>query len=228
MLGKEKHLWSRGEELITDKFPELHCLARYLPNGTVVDGELLPYKDGEIGNFNALQKRIGRKTVSQKLQNEVPIVIMLYDLLEWEGKDIRTHTLAQRQELLADLSKKIKGDGLPLLLSKVMGFSSWEKVAQERAQIKSETYAWRKDSPMIGRKKVPGGNGNQIKTIDDLDICHGTRKKDQSIYRLYLALWRDKELVTFAKAYSGLPDAEIKKVDQLSRTSFWSCASSKT
>ena len=125
-------LWSRGEELITDKFPELHCLARYLPNGTVVDGELLPYKDGEIGNFNALQKRIGRKTVSQKLQNEVPIVIMLYDLLEWEGKDIRTHPLAQRQELLAALSKKIKGDGVPLLLSEVMEFSSWEKVAQER------------------------------------------------------------------------------------------------
>ena len=113
-------LWSRGEELITDKFPELHCLAKYLPNGTVVDGELLPYKEGEIGNFNALQKRIGRKTVSQKLKTEVPIVIMLYDLLEWEGKDIRTQPLAQRQKILAALNKKTKGDRMPLLLSKVM------------------------------------------------------------------------------------------------------------
>ena len=79
-------LWSRGEELITDKFPELACLADHLPNGTVVDGELLPYKDEQIGDFNALQKRIGRKTVSQKLQKDIPIVIILYDLLEWEGK----------------------------------------------------------------------------------------------------------------------------------------------
>ena len=151
-------LWSRGEELITDKFPELDCLAKHLPNGTVVDGELLPYKEGEIGSFNALQKRIGRKNVSQKLQNEVPIIIMLYDLLEWEGKDIRTYPLAQRKELLAALNKKTKGDKVPLLLSEVMQFSSWEKVAQERErapEIRSEGLMLKhKDSPYaVGRKK---------------------------------------------------------------------------
>ena len=102
IVREGKHfLWSRGEELITDKFPELAQLAQLLPNGTVVDGELLPYKDGVIGDFNALQKRIGRKTVSQKLQNDIPIVIMLYDILEWEGKDVRKLSLAERQGLLA-------------------------------------------------------------------------------------------------------------------------------
>lgn len=215
-------LWSRGEELITDKFPELHCLARYLPNGTVVDGELLPYKDGEIGNFNALQKRIGRKTVSQKLQNEVPIVIMLYDLLEWEGKDIRTHPLAQRQELLAALSKKIKGDGVPLLLSEVMEFSSWEKVAQERErapELRSEGLMLKhKDSPYaVGRKKGAWWKWkSDPKTIDAVLTYamrgHGRRTNLYTDYTF--ALWRDKELVTFAKAYSGLTDAEIKQVDQ--------------
>ena len=100
-------LWSRGEELITDKFPELAVLAEHLPHGTVVDGELLPFKDGQIGDFNALQKRIGRKTVSQKLQQEVPISIMLYDLLEWGGEDQRQLPLHQRQKLLRELYQKL-------------------------------------------------------------------------------------------------------------------------
>ena len=75
---ENKHfLWSRGEELITDKFPELACLADHLPNGTVVDGELLPYKEGEIGNFNALQKRIGRKRRMAVLCTVTEIIIYL-------------------------------------------------------------------------------------------------------------------------------------------------------
>lgn len=215
-------LWSRGEELITDKFPELHCLAKYLPNGTVVDGELLPYKEGEIGNFNALQKRIGRKTVSQKLKTEVPIVIMLYDLLEWEGKDIRTQPLAQRQKILAALNKKTKGDRMPLLLSKVMQFPSWEKVAQERErapQIKSEGLMLKhKDSIYaVGRKKGAWWKWkSDPKTIDAVLTYamrgHGRRTNLYTDYTF--ALWQDNELVTFAKAYSGLTDAEIKQVDQ--------------
>jgi DNA ligase-1 len=122
-----------------------------------VDGELLPYKEGEIGNFNALQKRIGRKIVSQKLQNEVPIVIMLYDLLELEGKDIRWLPLAQRQELLAALYKKTKGEGVPLLLSKVVRFSTWEKVAQERERAQE----MRSEGLMLKHKKSPYAVGRK-------------------------------------------------------------------
>ena len=222
IVREGKHfLWSRGEELITDKFPELAQLAQLLPNGTVVDGELLPYKEGVIGDFNALQKRIGRKTVSQKLQNDIPIVIMLYDLLEWEGKDVRELPLAERQELLATLYHQVKKEGVPLLLSEVLQFSSWEEVAAERekaAEKKSEGLMIKhKTSPYaVGRKKGTWWKWkSDPKTIDAVLTYamrgHGRRTNLYTDYTF--ALWQGETLVTFAKAYSGLTDAEIKKVD---------------
>lgn len=223
IVREGKHfLWSRGEELITEKFPELAQLAQLLPNGTVVDGELLPYKDRVIGDFNALQKRIGRKTVSQKLQNDIPIVIMLYDILEWEGKDVRELPLAERQELLATLYHQVKEEGVPLLLSEVLQFSSWEEVAAERekaAEKKSEGLMIKhKTSPYaVGRKKGTWWKWkSDPKTIDAVLTYamrgHGRRTNFYTSYTF--ALWQEENLVTFAKAYSGLTDAEIKKVDQ--------------
>ena len=222
IVREGKHfLWSRGEELITDKFPELAQLAQLLPNGTVVDGELLPYKEGVIGDFNALQKRIGRKTVSQKLQNDIPVVIMLYDLLEWEGKDVRELPLAERQNLLARLYHQVKKEGVPLLLSEVLQFSSWEEVATERekaAEKKSEGLMIKhKTSPYaVGRKKGTWWKWkSDPKTIDAVLTYamrgHGRRTNLYTDYTF--ALWQGETLVTFAKAYSGLTDAEIKKVD---------------
>lgn len=222
IVREDKHfLWSRGEELITDKFPELACLADHLPNGTVVDGELLPYKDEQIGDFNALQKRIGRKTVSQKLQKDIPIVIMLYDLLELEGKDVRALPLAERQDLLAKLYNQVKADNVPLLLSEVLQFSSWEKVAIERekaAEKHSEGLMLKhRDSPYaVGRKKGTWWKWkSDPKTIDAVLTYamrgHGRRTNLYTDYTF--GLWQEDTLVTFAKAYSGLTDAEIKKVD---------------
>ena len=222
IVREDKHfLWSRGEELITDKFPELACLADHLPNGTVVDGELLPYKDEQIGDFNALQKRIGRKTVSQKLQKDIPIVIMLYDLLEWEGKDVRALPLAERQDLLAKLYHQVKADNVPLLLSEVMQFSSWKEVALERekaAEKRSEGLMLKhRDSPYaVGRKKGTWWKWkSDPKTIDAVLTYamrgHGRRTNLYTDYTF--GLWQEDTLVTFAKAYSGLTDAEIKKVD---------------
>ncbi len=222
IVREDKHfLWSRGEELITDKFPELACLVDHLPNGTVVDGELLPYKDEQIGDFNALQKRIGRKTVSQKLQKDIPIVIMLYDLLEWKGKDVRALPLAERQDLLAKFYHQVKADNVPLLLSEVMQFSSWEEVTLERekaAEKLSEGLMLKhRDSPYaVGRKKGTWWKWkSDPKTIDAVLTYamrgHGRRTNLYTDYTF--GLWQEDTLVTFAKAYSGLTDAEIKKVD---------------
>ena len=222
IVREDKHfLWSRGEELITDKFPELACLVDHLPNGTVVDGELLPYKDEQIGDFNALQKRIGRKTVSQKLQKDIPIVIMLYDLLEWKGKDVRALPLAERQDLLAKFYHQVKADNVPLLLSEVMQFSSWEEVTLERekaAEKRSEGLMLKhRDSPYaVGRKKGTWWKWkSDPKTIDAVLTYamrgHGRRTNLYTDYTF--GLWQEDTLVTFAKAYSGLTDAEIKKVD---------------
>ena len=101
----ESFLWSRGEELVTDKYPELQVLAEALPDGTVIDGEILPYKDGRPLPFGQLQRRIGRKTVGKKLLTEVPVVLMCYDLLEHAGEDIRERPMQERRALLEECSR---------------------------------------------------------------------------------------------------------------------------
>ncbi|MGB1020349.1 MAG: ATP-dependent DNA ligase [Flavobacteriaceae bacterium] len=220
--GGKHFLWSRGEELITDIFPELECLAELLPNGTVVDGELIPYKDGVIGNFNDLQKRIGRKTVTQKILQDNPIILMLYDLLEWEGKDIRAMPLIKRQVILNDLYQNYKGTNVPILLSEVLTFTTWEEVTQERARAEEK----RSEGLMLKHKEAPYAVGRKKgswwkwksdpKTIDAVLTYamrgHGRRTNLYSDYTF--ALWQKDQLVTFAKAYSGLTDAEIKEVDR--------------
>jgi DNA ligase-1 len=102
----EIFIWSRGEELVTDRYPELLDAAKRLPNGTAIDGEILAWKNFRVLPFTQLQLRIGRKVVSQKLLEEVPVILMAYDLLEVESEDIRTKTMLERRELLA----KVLGD----------------------------------------------------------------------------------------------------------------------
>lgn len=220
----ELFVWSRGEELVTDKYPEFQKFIDLLPNGTVLDGELLPYKNGQIGTFNDLQTRIGRKTVSKSLLEKNPVVLKAYDLLEWEEKDIRQKPFLERRKLLEKLYSKIQD--IPLLLSERMQFSSWKEVAQERELSRekhSEGLMLKKlDSPyQVGRKK---GDWWKWK-VDPLTIDavltyamrgHGRRSNLFTDYTF--GLWREnesgeKELVTFAKAYSGLTDKEFREVD---------------
>ncbi|MGB7841369.1 MAG: ATP-dependent DNA ligase, partial [Salinimicrobium sp.] len=87
--NEEIFVWSRGEELVTDKYPEFYVFTEAVPNGTVIDGEILAFPKGEIGTFNDLQTRIGRKTVSKALLKKTPVILKAYDLLEWQGKDLR-------------------------------------------------------------------------------------------------------------------------------------------
>lgn len=215
-------LWSRGEELITHKFPDLEPLAKALPNGTVIDGELLPFKEGKIGDFNTLQKRIGRKTVSKQLLSSAPIILMAYDLLEENGKDIRHLPLEQRQSKLHHLLNQLKDEHLPISCSEVFRFESWGAVAKERkkaAEKQSEgLMIKRKVAPYeVGRKKGSWWKWkSDPKTVDAVLTYamrgHGRRTNLYTDYTF--ALWNKDQLVTFAKAYSGLTDAEIKQVDR--------------
>ncbi len=102
LRNDELFVWSRGEELVTDKYPEFEKFIGTIPNGTVIDGEILPFPKGGIGTFNDLQTRIGRKTVSAALLKKVPVILKAYDLLEWEGKDIRSKPFIERRKLLED------------------------------------------------------------------------------------------------------------------------------
>ncbi len=108
--GGEVFLWSRGEELVTDKYPELNQAWSPKKIDVVIDGELLPFQDGHPLSFNALQKRIGRKTVSKKLLKEVPVIIRAYDLLEWKGEDLGSEGLMLKKWDSPYLSGRKKGD----------------------------------------------------------------------------------------------------------------------
>lgn len=238
LRNDELFIWSRGEELVTDKYPEFEKFIGVIPNGTVIDGEILPFPKGNIGTFNDLQTRIGRKTISAALLKKVPVILKAYDVLEWEGKDIRQLPFIERREILEKLFKMVTNENnqnkvtggsqssIPLHLSVTKHFSSWDELAKERdrsREMHSEGLMLkRKDSPyLVGRKK---GDWWKWK-VDPLTIDavltyamrgHGRRSNLFTDYTF--ALWSEneegeKELMTFAKAYSGLTDTEFGKLD---------------
>ncbi|MEM9649534.1 MAG: ATP-dependent DNA ligase [Bacteroidota bacterium] len=222
----EIFVWSRGEELVTDKYPEFQKFIHTIPNGTVLDGELLPYFENQIGSFNALQTRIGRKTISKSLLEKTPVILKAYDLLEWEGQDLREFPFVERRTLLEQLHKTLTEKELPLLLSERMDFSSWNEVAKERErahQMRSEGLMLkRKDSAyQVGRKKGDWWKWKTDPFTIDAVLTYAMRGhgRRSNLFTDYtFALWQEtetgkKELVTFAKAYSGLTDAEFREVD---------------
>lgn len=125
-------VWSRGEELMTDRFPELARARDFIPDGTVLDGELLAWGDDAPQNFNALQKRIGRKTVPKKLLSEAPVILYAYDLLEWGGTDLRQTPLEDRRATLETLCTALPKEA-PVKLSPTVDFKSWDALAEARS-----------------------------------------------------------------------------------------------
>ncbi|MDR7371828.1 ATP-dependent DNA ligase [Flavobacterium aquidurense] len=222
----EIYVWSRGEELVTDKYPEFHSLVGLIPNGTVVDAEILAYPEGEIGTFNDLQTRIGRKTISASLLEKVPVILKAYDILEWEGQDIRNLPYSERRLLLEQLYDSIKDKTKNFQLSERVLLHSWEDVAAERMrarEMKSEgLMIKRNDSTyQVGRKKGDWWKWKIEPLVIDAVLTYAMRGhgRRSNLFTDYtFALWQtndkeEKELVTFAKAYSGLTDAEFRQVD---------------
>jgi DNA ligase-1 len=215
----ELFVWSRGEELITDKFPEFAPLSSILPGGTVFDGEILPFKDGQPLSFNSLQTRIGRKNVTRKVLAEAPVILMAYDLLEWEGKDLRDLPFVQRRQLLEKAIHEHPAGSI-LQPSPLVAFSNWETLAEERDQSRQHLCEGlmlkRKESAyQTGRKK---GSWWKWKvdplTIDAVMIYaqrgHGRRANLYTDFTF--AVWDDDKLVPFTKAYSGLTDKEFQEI----------------
>lgn len=213
-------LWSRGEELVTDRFPELKEAAGLLPGGVVLDGEILAYDEGEILPFQHLQKRLGRKNITKKMLENAPVVFRAYDLLEYKGLDWREKPFAERRKMLEELMKQLpKTDRLQL--SGILPFESWNQLPAFREnarQMKSEGLMLKRaDSAYeVGRKK---GIWYKWKveplTIDAVLIYamrgHGRRANLYTDYTF--AVWKGQELLPFTKAYSGLTDKEFKQVD---------------
>jgi DNA ligase-1 len=222
----EVFVWSRGEELVTDKYPEFHVFTEVFPNGTVIDGEILAFSNDQIDNFNSLQTRIGRKTVSKALLAKVPVVIRAYDILEFDGKDIRTKSYLERREILEKLYDSVKDKNLPFQLSERLQFETWEEVAKERENARDQRSEGlmikRNDSAyQVGRKKGDWWKWKVAPLTVDAVLTYamrGSGRRSNLFTDYTFGIWQDKEngereLVTFAKAYSGLTDAEFRQVD---------------
>jgi DNA ligase-1 len=245
-------LWSRGEELISDAYPDLAPLARALPSGVAIDGELVvlipPEGDYEaesldgLATFASLQQRLGRKVVSEKTMRELPVAFIAYDLLESEGRDIRREPQHVRRALLEESVRRLfaeakaRGERLPLRISPTVSAAAWEAFAQKRdearALLREGLMLKARDGAYgIGRRK--GGDRADVwwkwkldpMSVDAVAIYaergHGRRSGVFTDYTF--AVWSagedapSRELVPFAKAYSGLTDAEIREMDAIVR-----------
>jgi DNA ligase-1 len=215
----ELFVWSRGEELVTEKYPEYREFLDLLPDGTVIDGEILPFEHGKPLGFQHLQRRIGRKTVSQKLLKEVPVAFVAYDLLEHNGKDIRDKPLEERRMLLESLFTR---DAPVMKLSPLVPFHNWDQLTDER--LRSREFL--SEGIMLKRRSSVYGHGRRRGdwwkwkidplTIDAVMVYamagHGRRANLYTDYTF--AVWDKDQLIPFAKAYSGLTDEEIVDLDR--------------
>jgi DNA ligase-1 len=244
-------IWSRGEDLITDRFPEILEICESLPDGTVLDGEILAWRDGRPLKFMELQKRIGRKLLSKKILQEVPAALVAFDILEHEGQDLRERPLRERRLLLESVVEQYNttpGSQAPLLevdpllaretpqatgqrvdsrllLSSVVSASSWEDLALQRQESRTLNVEGlmlkRQDSPyLVGRKRGLWWKWKIEPLTVDAVLIYAQRGsgKRASLYTDYtFGVWQDGKLVPFAKAYSGLTDEEIRRVDSFVR-----------
>ena len=232
-------LWSRGEELVTERFPELAKLGEALPDGTVLDGEIVvwrsdetsPCSAGRVQPFAELQKRLGRKTLGAKLLRDIPVVLLAYDLLEWQQRDLRALPQAERRALLDTLVTELQHP--TLRPSPMLNGDDWQSLALQREAARSMGV----EGMMLKQRQAPYGVGRTKEAglwwkwkIDPLSIDavliyaqrgHGRRASLYSDYTF--AVWSepkgqtDRKLVPFAKAYSGLTDAEMARVDAIIR-----------
>lgn len=215
--GGQTFLWSRGEDMIHLSFPEVVALGDTLPDGTVLDGEILAWEGDRPAPFAQLQRRLGRKVVGKKLLSEVPCVLVAFDLLEFEGLDWRARPLTERRERL---------ECLPAVqVSQRLMADSWEGIAALRQEARDR----RAEGLMLKRadSEYTGGRKRGIWwkwklspfSVDAVLIYaqRGTGKR-ASLYTDYtFGVWSEGVLVPFAKAYSGLSDEEIRQVDRFVR-----------
>jgi len=214
-------LWSRGEELITDRFPEIRDAARRLPDGTVLDGEVLAFADGVPRPFADLQRRIGRQLRVQEIALDVPVVFVAYDILEQHAADVRTLPMRERRARLIEAVGRL-AEETRIILSEELTVSTWEAMAS----LRSESRAHGVEGVMLKRwtsEYRPGRRrGDWWKwkiepyTIDAVLIYAqpGSGRRASLFTDYTFGVWDNGELVPVAKAYSGLDDAEIDELDR--------------
>ncbi len=249
-------IWSRGEDLMTDRFPEIAEIAGRLPDGTVLDAECLAWRGGTPMKFLELQRRIGRKVLGKKILSEVPVALVVFDLLEFEGRDLREAPLSERRALLKTVVERlsppalVEGEELRdavarntrpagdlsltwvephLLIAEPLPQATWEELAEKRAgsrELNVEGLMLKRWDSIyrVGRKRGDWWKWKIEPMTVDAVLIYAQRGngKRASLYTDYtFAVWDEssgeRKLVPFAKAYSGLTDAEIRRVDAFVR-----------
>lgn len=221
--GGQTFIWSRGEELMEGRWPEIEAAAESLPDGTVIDGEILACDGDRVLPFAQLQRRIGRKKVGKKLLSEVPAAFFAFDILESEGNDLRKRAFTERRD---ELERVLIQANAPLLkANKIHDASSWQQLAEIRAGAR-ETLA---EGLMLKRRDAAYGAGRAGRTwwkwkTDPLSIdavliyAQRGQGRSASLHSDFtFAVWDKGKLVPFAKTCSGLDDEEMKRVDHFIR-----------
>ena len=215
----ECHLWSRGEERITERFPEIVDAAATLPDGAVLDGEVVAWKDGRVQPFALLQQRIGRKKLTAAILAAVPVQFLAYDLLELDGQDLRAAPLRERRAHLENLLANVP----PLLqVSPLTPGSTWDELAAARAASRQRNV----EGLMLKALDSSYGTGRQRgawwkwkiepHSFDAVMLyAQPGQGRRSNLYTDYtFGVWREQELVPVAKAYSGLSDPEVAQLDR--------------
>ena len=245
--GGQVHVWSRGEELMNGRFPEIENLTTALGEGTVLDGEILVMHGGQPQTFNLLQQRIGRKTLTKKVLQEAPVAFMAYDLLESGGKDLRSQPQQERRQAL----EAILAD-TGFAISPIISAANWSQLMAQREQSRSRgveglMLKHRAAAYGVGRTKADGlwwkwkidpltvdavliyaqaGHGRRASVYTDYTFAVWNRMPDsaQEAQAVIAAIEQrlpaqpdGLQLVAFAKAYSGLTDVEFKQIDAVIR-----------
>jgi DNA ligase-1 len=210
-------LWSRGEELITERFPEISAAALRLPVGTVLDGEIVAFADGKPRPFADLQQRIGRQRQVREVAAGVPVIFLAYDVLEDSGHDIRDRPLRERRSRLLDVV-----GGSVLRVSQDVPGHSWSHLAELRRDSRERGV----EGLMLKRWTSPYRPGRRRGdwwkwkiepfTMDAVLLYAqpGSGRRATVFTDYTFAVWHGEELVPVAKAYSGLSDEEIDELDR--------------
>jgi DNA ligase 1 len=217
-------VWTRGEELVTDVYPEIAAVGAALPDGTVIDGEILAWDAGHPLPFQVLQQRLGRKKVDDKLLASAPVSLVAYDLLEANGDDVRAQPLSERRAQLEALVGSLP-PGLSVSLSPLVDAATWDEATRLRTESRdrmAEGFMLKRRSSSYGVGRTKGDWWKwkiDPYSVDAVLVYaqpgHGRRANLFTDYTF--AVWHQGELVPCAKAYSGLTDEEIRQVDAFVR-----------
>ena len=218
--NNEVFIWSRGEELVNTQFPELVSALEKMEGNFVLDGEILAVREEEVLNFNELQKRLNRKTISAKMMKDIPIQAFVYDLLEFEGEDFRAKPLVERRLKLEEVLENAEVQNFKL--PEIIIAKSWEELAEIRLKSRhnnSEGLMLKQKNSLYhsGRKKGDWWKWKvDALTIDAVLIYaqKGSGRRSGFYTDYTFAVKKEDHLVTIAKAYSGLTDKEIMEVSR--------------